>query len=199
MQFAAAEVCGAAQVENRVHACDAEAYFGEAVAPWTAEGVGDQHGDGYAEAAANLVAKPARGRVGIFRQQDRAVVLEAVGFVDACGVAGPSGAGLDDQYAAIVADDSAGLTQHDFDRARVFLPSLGVSFGEFGGLEILEVHDATFRLRDYLLTYDENIAGRELEAGVCQSLDDQRGEIVARLHHRDALDRCETYRAHSRT
>src|SRR5260370_1368834 len=133
----------------------------------------------HAEAAAKLVAKPSRRCIGIFGQQDRAVVLEAVGFVHAGVGADPSGAGLDDQHAAIVADDSAGLAQHDFDRARIFLPALRVSLGEFGGFEILEVHDATLGLRDYLLTYDENIAGRQLEAGICQSLGDQRAEIVA--------------------
>ena len=45
MQFAAAEVIGAAQIEHRIHAGDAEANFGQSIAPRTAEGVGDEDGD----------------------------------------------------------------------------------------------------------------------------------------------------------
>src|SRR6266850_4931143 len=108
MQFAAAQVGGAAQIENWIHPGDSETNFGESVAPWTAERVGYQHRDGDAESSAHFVAQPTRRRVGILRKQNRGVIFEAVGFVDARVGADPSGAGLDDNYAMIVAHNSAG-------------------------------------------------------------------------------------------
>ena len=44
MQFAAAEVGGAAQIEHRIEAGDTETDLGQAIAPGAAESVGDEDG-----------------------------------------------------------------------------------------------------------------------------------------------------------
>src|SRR5882757_2286556 len=196
MQFAAAQVGGAAQIESRIHPGDSETDFGESVAPWTAEGVGYHHRDGDAESPAHLVAQEARRRVGILGQQNRGVVFEAVGFVDSRVGADPSGAGLDDNHAVIVAHDSAGLAKHNLDRTRIFFPSPGEVLGELGRFEIFQIHRPALGLGNYLLANDKDVAGFEAKAGSVESAADERGEIVARFYHRDVLDRDETYRAH---
>ena len=93
--------------------------------------------------------------------------------------------------AGVHAHDALGLAQDDLDDARV------LALGR-GGRELprerrrrdrAQVDEAAFRLRDDLLADDEDVA---IGAGRWRRVDgaeQQGGEVVARLDHRDAGDR----------
>ena len=120
--------------------------FGQAVAPRAAKGIGNQHRN--IDAGQLLEARSERGsgRVGIFGKENRAVIHEAIGFVDTGIGADPSRASFNDEDSVIHAHDAAGLAQYQFNSARVFIPASGETACQPRRLDTGQVNDAAFGL-----------------------------------------------------
>src|SRR5919108_5999279 len=103
---------------QRREAGHADGDVDEALAPGPAEGVGDDHVHLHARLRAHRVAEPARGAIGIGRQQGHHVGVH-VGLVHPGVRAHPAVVRLGHQHAAVHAHDPAGLAQDDLDEPRI--------------------------------------------------------------------------------
>src|SRR5262249_25032324 len=100
-------------------------------------------------------------------------------------------------HATIVANDAVGLAQYQLHRARIFFPSRRQGLCEFGRSDAVEIDNAVFGFGDDFLTNDENITGLRGESGFFQTCGDERGDIIAGIHHRNPLNRGDAYRSHA--
>src|SRR5262249_29979050 len=103
----------------------------------------------------------------------------------------PAVARLDDDVAAVHAHDPGGLAQHDLVRTRI-LSALGARRqlpGEGGGLDLVQAHDGALGLGHDLLAHHDHVVRLEADARRLDGVTDERGEIVARLDHRQPWNR----------
>ena len=94
--------------------------------------------------------------------------------------------GLGDDQRRPDANDLCALAQDRLDVARVAV--VRELERARGGLDLVQAHDASLRLRDGLLRDDEHVA-RPRAAGALGCVGQERPEIVAVLDLRDALER----------
>ena len=158
----------AAQVEERLHARDADGDVGRPLPPGAAEGVGDDHRGRDAEAGGERVAEAARRRVRVAREQHHPVVAGRVRAVDARARADEAVLGLGDDELVAAAADGARLAQ---DHRQVVVGLLDPAFG----------------LGDDLLGDDDDVPVGQAP-GPLERVAEERGEIVARPHLGNPLE-----------
>ncbi len=181
-----------AVVNDWLETGDADGDVGEALAPGTAKGVGDEHGHVGAGAVGDLLAQAARGGVGIAGQQ-RHPAGGDVRRIDAGVGADEAMMRLDDNQsrcrrARIHADDAAALLQDDFNQPGVFLERESERARESGGFDGGELDEAVFSLGDDFLRNDEHVAVGEGHSAVGSGLAQQLREWCARGQFREAAE-----------
>ncbi len=160
-----------------------------AAPPWPAEAVADDHRDAFAGAGGELLLQCECRAVGIERQQQDAlgaVLRRDVRMIDAGIGHDKAEAVLDDDQIRPVPHDAPGFGQHDLDKARVLAGLGGERDRAVGGLDGRDVDDAALGFGDDLLRHDQHVAVLRHQRGGGERGHRQRGEIVARLHHRHA-------------
>src|SRR5215210_6497662 len=170
----------AAVVGQRVHAGDADGDVGDAVPPGASERGGDDDGEEVgAQGGGELVADAGGGGVGVEGQEADHVFAGDVGGVHAGVRADKAVAGLGDYDAALHPDDAFALAQHDLDLARVLVVAAGEVLGEDGGLDGVQVHEASLGLADDLVRHHHHVAGPQQAGGMVR---DHGRQVVAGPH-----------------
>ena len=119
VQSVAVRIAAAAIVAQRFHSGDANAEVDQAFAPGTAEGVGDENGNGEFGALLEFAMKFAGGAVGIGGQKQGVPAAIDVGDIYAAVGADETVTRLGDEHAVLAPDYGAALAQGKLDDASI--------------------------------------------------------------------------------
>ena len=159
-----------------------------AFTPGPPESIGDDYGNVRPGSLLDATAYGGGRAIGIFGQERDEALRADVGGVDAGVGADEPMLRLGDEDWSALADDAIALAENELDEARVLLRLDGQTPRLGGRSNAVQRHDTAFRLRDNLLSNDNNVAG--LDAGVLtRSLDDQGGQVVVLTDFRQAEKR----------
>src|SRR5258705_7742161 len=102
-----------------------------------------------------------------------------VRLIDACIGTNETGQRLCDQEAAFHFDDAPGLSQNQFDKARILSPLDRPGSSECGRLEFAQINHSAFGFGDDFLRHGKHDRGIDGQSFLRGGPADQGGEVVA--------------------
>lgn len=169
-------------IPQRFHSGDPDGKFRQALAPGTAEAVGDDDRNGSSSFLFHLTMNLPCRAIGIFGQQESVPASINIGNVDSAIGAEKAVASLSDEDAMVTADEGAAFAKSEFDDAGIEIVLPGPILGFRRGGNAGEIDELTFGLGDDLVLDYENVSGLDLLPALPQGFEQFMRDRVASVN-----------------